>query len=58
MDMPIILISDRKRIDMNELNQNLAENLGTFLMGFRDEVIKGLEDYLILKTTSLIPETV
>ena len=49
MDMPIILISDRKRIDMNEVNQNLAENLG---------VIKGLEDYLILKTTSLIPETV
>ena len=43
---------------MNELNQNLAENLGTFLMEFRDEVIKGLEDYLILKTTSLIPETV
>ena len=43
---------------MNELNQNLAENLGTFLMGFRDEVIKGLEDYLILKTTNLIPETV
>ena len=57
MDMPIILISDRKRIDMNELNQNLAENLGAFLMGFRDEVIKGLEDYLLLKA-NLLPETV
>lgn len=52
-----MLISDRKRIDMNELNQNLAENLGAFLMGFRDEVIKGLEDYLLLKA-NLLPETV
>lgn len=42
---------------MNELNQNLAENLGAFLMGFRDEVIKGLEDYLLLKT-KLLPETI
>ena len=31
---------------MNELNRNLAENLGNFLMGFRDEVIKGLQNYL------------
>lgn len=43
---------------MNELNQNLAENLGTFLMGFRDEVIKGLEDYVLSKTKKLIPETI
>ena len=28
---------------MNELNQNLAENLGLFLMGFREEVVKALE---------------
>ena len=42
---------------MNELNQNLAESLGTFLMGFRDEVIKGLEDYLLLNS-KFIPETV
>lgn len=35
---------------MNELNQNVAENLGAFLMGFRDEVVKGLEDYLLLNT--------
>ena len=31
---------------MNELNQNLAENLGTFLLGFRDDVVRGLEEYL------------
>lgn len=31
---------------MNELNQNLAENLGAFLFGFRDEVVKGLQEYL------------
>lgn len=31
---------------MNEVNQNLAENLGTFLLGFRDEVVKGLQAYL------------
>ena len=30
---------------MNELNQNLAENLGLFLMGFRDEVVKALQSY-------------
>ena len=34
---------------MNELNQNLSENLGEFLMGLRDEVVKGLQDYLLLK---------
>ena len=33
---------------MNELNQNVAENLAAFLMGFRDEVVKGLEDYLFM----------
>ena len=33
---------------MNELNQNLAENLGTFLLGFRDEVVRGLEEYLMV----------
>lgn len=32
---------------MNEsLNQNLSENLATFLMGFRDEVIQGIQEYL------------
>ncbi len=29
---------------MNELNQNLAENLGAFLLELKDEVIKGLLD--------------
>ncbi len=33
---------------MNELNQNLAENLGAFLMGFRDEVVKGMQEYIQL----------
>lgn len=31
---------------MNELNQNLAENLGNFLLGFRDDVVKGIQEYL------------
>ena len=31
---------------MNELNQNLAESLGIFFLELRDEVIKGLQDYL------------
>ncbi len=31
---------------MNELNQNLAENLGVFLLGFRDEVVKALQEYI------------
>ncbi len=30
---------------MNELNQNLAENLGEFLFTFRDEVVRGLQEY-------------
>ena len=36
---------------MNELNQNLAENLGNFLLGFRDDVVRGLEEYLITNST-------
>ena len=31
---------------MNELNQNLAENISLFLMELRDEVVKGLQDYV------------
>ena len=46
-----------KRINMNELNQNLAENLAVFLMGFRDEVVKGLQEYLFLNK-ALSPETI
>lgn len=42
---------------MNELNQNLAENLGAFLMGFRDEVIKGMQEYMQLNS-ALSLETV
>lgn len=38
-----------KRNSMYELNQNLAENLGKFLLGFRDEVVKGLQEYLRLE---------
>lgn len=33
---------------MNELNQNLAENLGKFLLGFRDDVVRGIEEYLMV----------
>ncbi len=31
---------------MDEKNQNLAVNLGMFLLSFKDDVIKGLQDYL------------
>ena len=31
---------------MIDLKENLAENLGAFLMEFRDDVIRGLEEYL------------
>ena len=31
---------------MNELNQNLAENIGTFLLELKDEVVKGLQEYV------------
>ena len=34
---------------MNEVNQNLAENLGQFLMGFRDEVVKALQTYMVVE---------
>lgn len=33
---------------MNELNQNLVENLGAFLMGFKEDVVRGLNEYLQL----------
>lgn len=31
---------------MNELNQNIAENLAEFLLTFRDDVVRGLQEYL------------
>ena len=31
---------------MNEINQNLAENLGRFLLQLSDEVVKGLQPYI------------
>lgn len=31
---------------MNELNQNVAENLAEFLLAFRDDVVRGLQEYL------------
>ena len=33
---------------MEELNQNLAETVGNFLLKFRDDVVKGLQDYMLL----------
>lgn len=31
---------------MNELNQNLAENLSLLFLELKDEVIKGLQNYM------------
>ncbi len=41
---------------MNEMNQNLVENLGVFLLEFRDEVIKGLQEYLQLNSNLLLEQ--
>lgn len=41
--MPIIYMSDKKRKLMNEVNKQLAENLGEFFMLLSTEVIKGLQ---------------
>ena len=38
---------------MNEVNQNIAENLGLFLLELKDEVIKGLQEYINLNGLSL-----
>ncbi len=42
----IKIIVNEKRIYMNEENQCFSENLSAFLMGFRDEVVKGIQEYL------------
>ncbi len=42
---------------MNEKNQNLAENLGAFLLELKDEVIKGLQEFMKL-SGSLSFETI
>ena len=34
---------------MNELNKALAENLGAFLMGLEEEVIKGLNELMMME---------
>ena len=34
---------------MNELNIALAENLGAFLMGLEEEVIKGLNELMMME---------
>ena len=31
---------------MNDMNQNLAENLSNFLFNLKDDVVKGLQDYI------------
>lgn len=33
---------------MKELNEKMSENLANFLLEFRDEVVKGLQEYLLL----------
>lgn len=34
---------------MNEMNKALAENLGAFLMGFEEEVVKGLNEIMMME---------
>ncbi len=38
---------------MNEVNQNVAENLGLFLSELKEEVVKGLQEYFKLNGLSL-----
>ncbi len=33
---------------MNDFSQNLAKNLELFLLSFREDIIKGLEVYLLI----------
>ncbi len=40
-----------------ELNNSLSENLGAFLLEFKDEVIKGLQE-LLLATNNFSLETI
>ena len=40
-----------------ELNKSLSENLGLFLLEFKDEVIKGLQE-LLLANNNLSLETI
>lgn len=42
---------------MQELNQNLADNLGKFLMLLKDDVEKGLE-YFLLQNELLLTERI
>ena len=42
---------------MQELNQNLADNLGVFFMQLKDDVEKGLE-YFLLQNSLLLPENI
>lgn len=45
--MPKTLEKEKvKRKRMQELNVAIAENLGVLLMGFEDEVVRGLLEYL------------
>lgn len=39
---------------MNELNTNLAENLGTFFSEMKDEVAKGLLEFLQLNNNLIL----
>ena len=42
---------------MNELNPNLAENLGNFLSAFQEDVVRGIQEYLTINN-SLSFETI
>ncbi len=38
---------------MKESNQNLSEAVGTFLLEFRDDVVRGLQEYLMLNSAAV-----
>lgn len=42
----IISTVKNRRINMNELNLSLAENLGNFLSAFTEDVVRGIQEYL------------
>ena len=47
--MSILLLKSDRRIYMSyELNKSLSENLGVFLSEFKDEVVKGLQELLLV----------
>ena len=42
----IISTVKKRRINMNELNLSLAENLGDFFSAVQEDVVRGIQEYL------------